>query len=289
MSDKPLTIDGYDPESIGRVRSICLYVASKLGDLLDDIVIVGGLVPALLVDQDKLPWGVNPHGGTMDLDLGLSLALLDEERYRELRSRLLDAEFEQDVNDAGRPTRQRWRTTFEQPITVDFLISPGRGAATGGRLLDIEPDFAAVITPGLELAFRDRRRVSLSGETPRGERATREVWVCGPGAFTVLKTLAFVGRGGNKDAYDLFYVWKGLGVGEVTRCLDRFRDDPLVKRALEILARDFCHHDGLGPKRTARFLANDAASADEIQADVVGLARDLVSALTAALAVDGPP
>jgi predicted nucleotidyltransferase len=39
-----------------------------------------------------------------------------------------------------------------------------------------------------------------------GERASREIWVCGPGAFVVLKALAFRTRGENKDAYDLYYV-----------------------------------------------------------------------------------
>jgi hypothetical protein len=44
----------------------------------------------------------------------------------------------------------------------------------GGKLRDIESDFAAVIAPGLHLAFQDRRKVALTGETIMGERATRE-------------------------------------------------------------------------------------------------------------------
>ena len=50
MTGKPSTIQGYGGDSLVRVRSTCLYVATKLGDLLDDIVVVGGLVPSLLVD-----------------------------------------------------------------------------------------------------------------------------------------------------------------------------------------------------------------------------------------------
>lgn len=45
-----------------------------------------------------------------------------------------------------------------------------------------------------------------------GARASRTIPVCGPGAFTVLKALAFGDRTENKDAYDLFYVWRGVGV-----------------------------------------------------------------------------
>ena len=76
-------------------------MATKLGDLLDEIVVVGGLVPYLLVDQENLPSGLEPHAGTMDLDMGLALAILNNERYRELGRRLRDAGFEPEVNDQG--------------------------------------------------------------------------------------------------------------------------------------------------------------------------------------------
>jgi hypothetical protein len=37
--------------------------------------------------------------------------------------------------------------------------------------------------PGLKVAFQDRRQVRIDGKTIFGENASREVWVCGPGAF----------------------------------------------------------------------------------------------------------
>ena len=196
MTSKPETMDDYGGDSLALVRSTCLYVATKLGDMLDDIVIVGGLVPSLLVDQETLPWGLDEHVGTMDLDMGLSLALFDEERYRELGLRLKDAGFEPDRNSAGNPTSQRWRTRLPLSTTVDFLIPPSLATDTGGNLRHIEPNFAAVITPGLHLAFQDRKRIRVSGQTPLGEQTERHVWVCGPAALTVLKALAFQGRGG---------------------------------------------------------------------------------------------
>ena len=45
------------------------------------------------------------------------------------------------------------------------------------------------------------------------EQPTREVWVCGPGAYVVLKALAFRLRGENKDAYDLHYLVRNYGAG----------------------------------------------------------------------------
>jgi len=81
VPNKPTTAAGYHREHVELVRATCLYVATKLGDLSDDVVVVGGLVPSLLIAQDALPVGAEPHVGTMDLDIGLTLALLDEGRY----------------------------------------------------------------------------------------------------------------------------------------------------------------------------------------------------------------
>lgn len=70
MHDKPRSVDGYDRRQTSLVRATCLSVAVDLGDHMDDIVVVGGLVPALLIDQEELPPGTIAHPGTMDLDIG---------------------------------------------------------------------------------------------------------------------------------------------------------------------------------------------------------------------------
>src|SRR6266481_6411410 len=117
MPEKPTTAAGYAPDQVARVKSTCLYLATKLGDLMDEIVVVGGLVPSLLIDQEHLAENVTPHVGTLDLDLGLAFALIGEERYKEVAERLRNAGFEADKNDEGKTTRQRWRIS-EPPVTV---------------------------------------------------------------------------------------------------------------------------------------------------------------------------
>jgi len=270
MPDKPDTAAGYRPEQTEAVRATCLYVATKLGDLLNDTVVVGGLVPSLLVDQQALRPGVSPHLGTMDLDVGLTLAILDRERYRTLTQALRRAGFEPDTNEDGQLTRQRWRAVAGSSVTVDFLISPSDEEDEGGRLRHIEKDFAAVITPGLQLAFKDRRKIRLSGRTVLGEQATRDVWVCGPGAYVVLKALAFDLRGENKDAYDLYYVVRNFGNGpdDMASAFRKLASEAEAVRAVEILRRDFLEHDAVGPRRVSMFLEGRPDPA--VQADVVG-------------------
>ena len=275
MPEKPTTASGYTPEHLELVRATCLYVATKLGDLMDELVVVGGLAPSLLIDQVNLPEGVDSHVGTRDLDVGLTVALLDERWYATLTERLRSAGFSPDVNEEGNPTRQRWKIEDTAKVTVDFLIQPTLPGDRGGRLRDIEPDFAALIAPGLNLAFIDRRRVTLSGKTFWGEEATREVWVCGAGAYIVLKALAFRDRGENKDAYDLFYVIRnfGMGVSDVADALRPLMDDPSAVKAAEILEQDFSDHDAVGPRRVAEFLTGEPD--DAIQADAVGFVEEL--------------
>lgn len=276
MADKPKRASEYKSEQVELVRATCLYVATKLGDMMDDLVIVGGLVPSLIVDQTRLPQDVDAHVGTMDLDVGLQLALLDEGRYRKLTERLRDAGFMMDQNDDGNPTRQRWTITNSGTVTVDFLIPPSREADRPGKLRDIEPDFAAVIAPGLRSAFRDRQRVTIQGRTLFGEKAERDVWVCGAGAYVVLKALAFDSRGENKDAYDLFYIVRnyGAGVDEVVAKLKPLLDDEEARRALDIIRRDFTDPESVGPMRVAEFVTG--GSDDSIQADVVGFVNTLL-------------
>ncbi len=112
MISKPKTRAEYGTsyQQLDHVLQTCLCLATKLGDLLGEIVVVGGLVPYLLIDQENLPSGLPSHVGTMDLDLGLALAILNGERYRELGTRLRDAGFEPEVNAQGNKKLQSWTT-----------------------------------------------------------------------------------------------------------------------------------------------------------------------------------
>lgn len=277
MPEKPPAAAGYPPEQVARVKSTCLYLATKLGDLMPELVVVGGLVPSLLINQQNLPENVTPHVGTLDLDLGLAFALVGEARYQEVAERLRNAKFTPDKNDEGKPTRQRWRIS-DPPVTVDFLIEPEKSTeAQAGRLFDLTKDWAAIIAPGLHLAFKNNRKVTLSGKTIVGETAERDICVCGAGAFVVLKALAFHIRGENKDAYDLFYLLLnyGRGVSDVAAELRPLLADASAVKAMEYLGADFHDSDSTGPRRTAEFLYGrpDAAT----QADAVGFVRQLLN------------
>jgi hypothetical protein len=278
MASKPKYASGYQPDFVASVRATCLYIATKLGDLADETVVVGGLVPALLIDQSHLHGQQERHVGTLDLDIGLALAVLDHHWYAALTDRLRSADFEPDKNESGNATRQRWAIAGPPRVTVDFLIAPSRTDDRGGTVRNIEPDFAAIIAPGLSLAFLDRTKRTLTGKTIVGELASRDVWVCGPAAFIALKALAFRDRGENKDAYDLFYVLRHFpdGIEAIAHRFASFRGEPEARQALAVLESDFATIDSPGPRRTAEFLRSGPD--DELQADVRGLVMEFVAA-----------
>jgi hypothetical protein len=273
---------GYDPEWVENVRAGCLVLATVLGDLLLEYrVIVGGLVPGLLIPQDPLPRGTPRHAGTQDLDLGLKVGILEGEVYAEVARRLREAGFKMDRNERGNPTFQRWRIVGEggHSALVDFLMAPTSPADRPRTVKHLQSDFAAIITPGLDLAFRDGVKLRLSGRTIMGEYATRDIGVCGPGAFVVLKALAFGTRGLPKDAYDLFYVVRNYksGPAEVATRLALLLDSPDARRAIQILRRDFGSTHSIGPARVARFLREE--DHDTLRREVVGFIKAVLPAV----------
>ncbi len=276
---KPELAVGYTPRDVALVRSACLSLATFLGDFLDDLVVVGGLVPTLLIPVEELEEGKPVHIGTQDLDLGIGLALLDQSRYVELVAQLRAAGFVPDATEQGKPSNYRWKHSVES-VTVDFLIAPGGSTPVAGntKVRIIDEHLSAFLAVGLPLAFEDRRKVSLAGKTLRGEDATRELWVAGAGAFIVLKALACKGLGLNKDAYDLVYVLENYGtehVTEVAAALRPLLNHPATEEAIAVLRSEFGTATSVGPMRAAAFLGAD----ENFRADVVGAVAELLRLL----------
>lgn len=165
-SEKPRHRSGYTSEETEQVRAVCLTIAVTLGAYLDDLCIVGGLVPPLLIDTARTGSDEDDdlHPGTNDLDVGL--ALVDDKRYAEISRRLRAEDFEPDTNDNGNETVQCWRLG-DLKVTIDFLIPPTDEQDPTRRIQNLEPDFGAVITPGLELAFEERVLVEIDGHPSR--------------------------------------------------------------------------------------------------------------------------
>jgi Nucleotidyl transferase AbiEii toxin, Type IV TA system len=278
---KPRHRSGYSSEATLQVRAACLTMAVTLGAYLDDLCVVGGLVPSLLIDERSTVAEEARHPGTNDLDVALAVGLLDGERYAAVAERLRQEGFGADVNAKGNPAVQRWRL-LDLNVTIDFLMAPLPHQDVGQRVQFLDRDLGAMVMPGLEMAFDERVDVHLSGRTLFGESVTRAVPVCGPAAFIALKALAFGDRGEPKDAYDLLYVLRAAD-GAPGSVADRLvthsrRHGETVARALSLLARDFSSPEAVGPRRAGDFEVIDVADYDAVVADAHGHLDDLLTA-----------
>lgn len=279
MVDRPQYFDDYKPYMLEAVRSTCLHVATRLGDdLMRELILVGGLVPSLLPMSTDDPRLLGQHAGTSDLDLGLELAVLDNNHYKTIVEKLKLAGFRPALNERGIETKQTWQVLAgTTPVKVDFLINPIDSAAMPGKLQNFTADFAAINVPGLELAFRDSVPMTISGTTLDGARAERTINVCGPAAFVVLKSLAHKYRGNkDKDAYDLLYVLQRFagGIEEIVRRLYSFGGHPQVADALGVLKTDFSEIDATGIVRFTNFLFRERN--EEAEADAAGAVKELL-------------
>jgi hypothetical protein len=280
-SGKPRHRSGYGREETEQVEAALLTVAVTLGALMDQICIVGGLVPTLLIDHEI---GPDPeteagHPGTNDLDVALAIALLDEEQYAEVSQRLRQEGFGPDKNSKGNPTPQRWKLG-SMKVTIDFLLPPIPGAEKGGRMQPLEGDLSALITPGLQLAQSEREEIMVDGHTLKGERVKRAIPVCGPATFVILKALTFHDRGEPKDAFDLVYVLRRWPAG-LADIADRIgphieADPAVVIDALTKLSSDFDSPESHGPLRAAEFDGDPGGDLDAGAADAHGYVDDFL-------------
>lgn len=285
MTDKPTTAAGYSREDTDQVVSACLTLAAALGDLADELCIVGGLVPSMICEVEVDPSSVveGAHVGTNDLDVALAVAVLDDEHYKEISRRLRDQGFEPDTTDEGAQTRQRWRWR-DQKVTVDFLIPPAEGVDPDRvRLQSLEQDFAALVVKPLSLVFHEQVTRVLVGRTLEGDAIERAVNFCGPAAFVALKAFAFSKRGVRKDAYDLVYVvrrWSN-GIPDIAERMREhsLREPELVSEIIGLLESDFRALDSTGPRSASRFY--DGTVDDDRVADAYGAVQDFLQAYRA--------
>ena len=275
MRSRQKTASDYSPDGLLRIRQTCLYVVSSIpAALADDITVVGGLVPSLLIGD--LHASGEQHLGTADLDIGFALGVRGAEHYEELVAKLAELGFRPERTEHGKPASERWTSGERIPAQVIIDVLPV--VQTAGDLS------SNTGIPGLELsnrtgfAFRDRVSIEIDGPCITGENRRAKIWVCGPGAYIIIKSLTFAQRNLYKDAYDLFYVLKNYGNGVqdvVTRLAPLLHGAAEGQRALRILRDDFADPNGDGAKAVPLFLYRHAD--DDLQADVAGYAYQLLA------------
>jgi hypothetical protein len=244
-------LSDYDPVLRSKLQGEAARIIRAFGFAGAHVIIIGGLVPSLLVPQVEV--GLEPHVGTTDLDLCLSVALVEGDvgAYDRLEKCLREAGFEMARED-GKSVSWRWVGGQGGHVSVEFFCStadgrePGRlhrpGGVVGGKLS------ALVLATGA-LIDRDFRVVELEVDLPDGGgRTKQEFRVAGPAAYIAAKADALRRRNKNKDAYDVVWLSECWPGGQPALALE-MKNSPIyaeLNDSLEILRDEFATIDSAG-------------------------------------------
>lgn len=282
-------VSGYDPALADQLAGEAADIVRALGLMAAHVVLIGGLVPGLLVPV--LDPGVDAHVGTADIDLCLSVALVegDTGAYERIETVLKGLGFEEgDVSF-------RWLSHTGVGLTVEFFCPAGEQRAAGrvfrptrsgnptgkhnfgGRLSALALQAGDLLTTDIEVISRTFVLPQNKGTLDTQLRVT------GPLAFLVAKIDALRGRDKAKDAYDIVWLiesWPGgpAAAAAVFSQRPAYRR-PEVAVALGLLGDAFAAMDRIGARSYARFVAIDVRDEPQLERRAVAAVAEFIGAL----------
>lgn len=247
-----VTRKDYGADAVAAARSVLIELTHLLSEYHDNMVIVGGWVPELL-----LPNANERHVGSLDVDIAIDHNSIPEHVYRTIQQLLLSRGYEQ-----GDQPFVFVRRVDNVLIEVDFLSGEYGGTGRNRRHQTIQ-EFKARKARGSDLAFELNTEVELTGTLPGGGRDTVKLRVASIVSFIVMKAAALAGRLKEKDAWDIVFCLRNYpgGVEAIVQEIAPHATHELVREAIDMLADKFATIDSIGPKFVADFEELDDAEA----------------------------
>jgi hypothetical protein len=246
----------YTAEAVEAARSVMLELSRILGEYQEDMVIVGGWVPELLIE--KAP---RAHIGSLDVDIALNHRTLREIGYKTILQLLLSHGYRQSEQPFifFRAVQIGER---QIDVEVDFLAGEYLGTTRSHRTQRVQ-DMRPRKARGCDLALSMATEIRVSGTLPGGAKDSATLRVASIVPFFVMKSMALVSRLMEKDAWDIYYCLCYYP-GGIDNLVDEFKphlSNKLVQEALVNLAEKFASPEHVGPVHVADF--EDVASMEE--------------------------
>ncbi|HEX2988954.1 MAG TPA: hypothetical protein VHS06_12405 [Chloroflexota bacterium] len=238
----------YTAQAVEASRSVLLELCHLLGEYRDDIVVIGGWVPELLISRGDIH-----HVGSMDVDLALNHRNLQEAGYRTIQELLLFRGYRQG-NQPFVFHRLVRVGDHEVSVEVDLLAGEYQGTGSGHRTQKVL-DVRARKARGADLAFEMVRNVEISGTLPGGGKDTADVRVAAIVPFLVMKGMALHDRMKEKDAWDIYFCLRYYpgGLDALVKEFQPHLDHGLVREGLSKIAEKFASPEHVGPRFVADF------------------------------------
>jgi len=271
----------YPEAEVQACVSVLLELMTFLGEFRENIVIVGGNVPPLLIRSAK-----EKYPGTLDIDLALDFKHISDDTYKTITETLRHRGYYQREGEQPFIFYRDVGDRSGNKITVEIDLLAGEYGGTGkGHRHQIIQDGQARKARGCDLVFDSAVRVNLAGTLPGGAKNKVTVKVPSIGPFLIMKGMTLWERMKEKDAYDIYYCCRNYPGGltalvEAIRPLVRNR---LAREGLGKIKTKFAIVDGIGPTWVADFLEiADAEERTRIQRE----AFELVNALMEKLGIE---
>ncbi|MBI5026516.1 MAG: hypothetical protein HZC12_07300 [Nitrospirae bacterium] len=241
----------YGDKEIKACKAVLLELVHLLGEIKDEMVIIGGWAPTFLFPQSD-----DPHVGSLDIDVALDFSKIPDDTYQTILKAFLKRGYTQDKEQPFRFFR-KVKIEGTEPINVEVDIMAGEYGGTGkGHRTQKVQDIRARKARGCDLAFDSSITVTLEGELPDGGKDKVSFKVAGIVPILVMKGMAMFGRMKEKDAYDIYYCiehYPGGIEGFASEFTPHIKNK-LIIEGLEKIRSKFASVEHIGPKWVADFL-----------------------------------
>lgn len=265
----------YTEEAVEAARSVLVEVLHLLGEYRDNIVLVGGWIPGLLIKG-----GDEPHVGSMDVDIALDHREIPPEGYRTIQELLLSRGYAQ-----GKQPFMFLRTVTvhgrQLTVEVDLLAGEYEGTGKKHRHQRVQ-DIHARKARGCDVALDHAKEITVAARIPGGAEDEVTCRVASIAAFLTMKGMALDDRLKEKDAWDIYYCLRNYpgGLDALTAECAPLVGHALVKEGLGKIAKHFASANSVGPRFVADF---EEIADDEVRAQTQRDAHERVNAFLEAL------
>ncbi len=241
----------YGKREVKACKSVLLELVHLLGEIKDEMVIIGGWTPVFLFPQSD-----DPHVGSLDIDVALNFSKIPDDTYQTILKAFINRGYMQDKEQPFRFFR-KVKIEGAEPISVEVdLMAGGYGGTGKGRRTQKVQDIRARKVRGCDLAFDSSITVTLEGELPEGGKDKVSFKVAGIVPFLVMKGMAMFERMKEKDAYDIYYCIEHYpeGIEGLASEFMPHLKNKLIIEGLEKIKSKFASVEHIGPKWVADFL-----------------------------------
>ena len=263
MNPEPRNEADYSERQTVAARRVLVDVGQVLASFGDCLVVVGGWTPDLL-----LPNADEPHIGSIDVDLALDAAKLNDGRYAELVKLLLDTKRYRSGEKDFQLVVEVDLKDGEKPVQVEVEFLAPKAVKLKKNRPKLLADFRVLQVEAASEAFRSPVELKLSGQNVRGAKNTVSLRVVALADFLVMKAHAIGGRDKPKDTYDLCYCLEQFpgGIEKLAEDWKLRHKEKNVAKAMEILREKFASVDAFGPQQLVEFHAAPDAETQAMHA-----------------------